>query len=87
MAQARQVKGLKYALQHNLGLGGACVVALYQKYNDKKGWVRDSQSSDPAVLEKLEKEGTSVVRANTSAKFTSPSFVLDMENPILKSKL
>lgn len=24
---------MKYALQHNLGLGGACVVALYKKYN------------------------------------------------------
>lgn len=30
MAQARQVEGAKTALQHNLGLGGACVVTLYQ---------------------------------------------------------
>lgn len=29
-AQARQVDGAKTALQHNLGLGGACVVTLYQ---------------------------------------------------------
>ena len=29
-AQARQVEGAKTALQHNLGLGGACVVTLYQ---------------------------------------------------------
>lgn len=29
-AQARQVSGAKTALQHNLGLGGACVVTLYQ---------------------------------------------------------
>ena len=28
-AQARQVEGAKLALQHNLGLGGACVVTLY----------------------------------------------------------
>jgi acetyl-CoA acetyltransferase len=30
-AQARQVEGARIALQHNLGLGGACVVTLYQK--------------------------------------------------------
>jgi len=30
-ADARQVDGAKVALQHNLGLGGACVVAMYQK--------------------------------------------------------
>merc|ERR1719187_1193120 len=30
-AGARQVDGAKLALQHNLGLGGACVVALYGK--------------------------------------------------------
>jgi sterol carrier protein 2 len=29
-AQARQVQGAKLALQHNLGLGGACVVTMYQ---------------------------------------------------------
>ena len=29
-AEARQVPGAKTALQHNLGLGGACVVTLYQ---------------------------------------------------------
>ncbi|MFC7756390.1 lipid-transfer protein [Tsukamurella soli] len=30
-AGARQVDGVDLALQHNLGLGGACVVTLYQK--------------------------------------------------------
>jgi acetyl-CoA acetyltransferase len=30
-AGARQVDGLKLALQHNHGLGGACVVTLYEK--------------------------------------------------------
>ena len=30
-AEARQVPGAKLALQHNLGLGGACVVTLYGK--------------------------------------------------------
>eukprot|EP00004_Rigifila_ramosa_P009225 TRINITY_DN20710_c0_g1_i1.p2 TRINITY_DN20710_c0_g1~~TRINITY_DN20710_c0_g1_i1.p2 ORF type:complete len:422 (+),score=105.26 TRINITY_DN20710_c0_g1_i1:45-1268(+) len=31
MAGVRQVKGAKVALQHNLGLGGAVVVAMYRK--------------------------------------------------------
>ncbi len=30
-AQARQVEGARLALQHNLGLGGACVVSLYER--------------------------------------------------------
>jgi acetyl-CoA acetyltransferase len=30
-AEARQVQGAKVALQHNLGLGGACVVSLYRR--------------------------------------------------------
>lgn len=30
MAGKRQVEGAKIALQHNLGLGGACVVTMYQ---------------------------------------------------------
>jgi len=30
-ADARQVDGAKLALQHNLGLGGACVVSMYRK--------------------------------------------------------
>lgn len=30
-AGARQVDGAKVALQHNLGLGGACVVTMYQR--------------------------------------------------------
>jgi sterol carrier protein 2 len=35
-AGARQVPDAKLALQHNLGLGGACVVALYGKPNLKQ---------------------------------------------------
>ncbi|MDA7416259.1 lipid-transfer protein [Xenophilus arseniciresistens] len=31
-AQARQVEGARIALQHNLGLGGACVLTLYQAH-------------------------------------------------------
>lgn len=55
MAEKRQVKDLKgYALSHNLGLGGACVVAVYKKYNDKPGRIRAEQTSDPAILEAAE---------------------------------
>ena len=32
-AEKRQVDGVKAALQHNLGLGGACVVAMYTRAN------------------------------------------------------
>ena len=31
-ADKRQVKGARLALQHNLGLGGACVVTLYGRH-------------------------------------------------------
>lgn len=34
-AGERQVPNVKYALQHNVGLGGAVVVTLYKKANDK----------------------------------------------------
>jgi len=30
-ANQRQVEGARAGLQHNLGLGGACVVALYKR--------------------------------------------------------
>jgi acetyl-CoA acetyltransferase len=30
-AAATQVDGARLALQHNLGLGGACVVTLYER--------------------------------------------------------
>lgn len=30
-AELRQVQGARLALQHNVGLGGACVVTLYEK--------------------------------------------------------
>lgn len=31
LAEKRQVPGAKIALQHNIGLGGASIVALYRK--------------------------------------------------------
>ncbi len=36
-AGKRQVEGARVALQHNLGLGGACVVTMYQKQDRVKG--------------------------------------------------
>jgi len=30
-AEKRQVEGARVALQHNVGLGGACVVTMYRK--------------------------------------------------------
>ncbi|CAK84980.1 unnamed protein product (macronuclear) [Paramecium tetraurelia] len=54
MAEDRQIKNLNYALQHNIGLGGACVVILYKKFNQKNGKVRADQSANPDILEKIE---------------------------------
>ena len=57
MADARQVKGAKVALQHNLGLGGACIVALYTKMKpDVLGKTRPDQTADPDILEKIERD-------------------------------
>ena len=56
MADKRQVQGARVALQHNLGLGGACVIAIYQKYRPEvSGVVRPDQTADPDILEKQEK--------------------------------
>jgi sterol carrier protein 2 len=49
MAGGRQVPGAKVALQHNIGLGGAAVVALYKKLNSNPG-VSAGQSSEPSEL-------------------------------------
>lgn len=56
MAQKRQVTNCQLALQHNLGLGGAVVVALYRKWNQNIAKRKDL-SSDPVDLEKWESEG------------------------------
>lgn len=50
IAGKRQVPNLKYALQHNLGLGGACVVAIYKKYNNNKS----KGTSDLKEIEAME---------------------------------
>lgn len=42
----RQVKGAKVGLQHNLGLGGACVVGLYKKYKPLQTSLPSSPAAD-----------------------------------------
>lgn len=32
----RQVPNIQYALQHNVGLGGAVVITIYKKANEKR---------------------------------------------------
>lgn len=49
-ADDRQVKGAKLALSHNLGLGGACVMTIYEKYNSRGM----GGTSDPEKLDKYE---------------------------------
>ncbi|GBB90857.1 hypothetical protein RclHR1_17980002 [Rhizophagus clarus] len=50
----RQVPNIKYALQHNIGLGGAVVVTVYKqaelpnKHDDKEGW-KQRFNYNPAV--------------------------------------
>lgn len=86
MAEKRQVAGAKLALQHNIGLGiifrisepvlirylgGACYVALYQKYNQNKGYTRPDQTSDPAKLEEFERQEQGLQKNPLSANKTS----------------
>jgi sterol carrier protein 2 len=54
MAEKRQVKDPKYALQHTVGLGGACVVAMYKKLKPGVGFSRPDQTSDPEKLQAFE---------------------------------
>jgi len=55
MAQKRQVDNVKHCLQHNLGLGGACVVVMYGRMTPgAPGLSRADQTADPDILEKLE---------------------------------
>lgn len=54
MADKRQIPGVQIGLQHNLGLGGAVVVALYKKYNQSFNRRKD-QTADPEILEAIER--------------------------------
>merc|ERR1712048_1396478 len=56
MAGKRQVKNCEYGLQHNLGLGGSVVVAIFKKMT-KEASKRDNVSADPEYLEELERKG------------------------------
>lgn len=52
IADKRQVGGAKLALQHNLGLGGACVVGIYEKYNSRQPGGK--MTSNPELLDQYE---------------------------------
>ena len=54
MADKRQVKDVKIALAHNLGLGSAIVITILRKYNSNFT-MKEHQSSDPKIIEKYEK--------------------------------
>jgi hypothetical protein len=50
-AEQRQVEGARVALQHNLGLGGACVVTLYLRLNRRyQDEARAAVLADPAAI-------------------------------------
>ena len=52
MAEKRQVADARVGMQHNLGLGGACVVAIYKKMRPGvSGKVRPDQTANPDILE------------------------------------
>ena len=70
-ALKRQVSGAVYGLQHNLGLGGACVVSIYKKFNSDVA--TKCLSSDPDVIEKLEKSGNLIEKEGSTAIVTSSS--------------
>ncbi len=55
MSEKRQVKNAKLGLAHNLGLGSAVVITILKKYNSNFNR-RSDQTSDPDLLEKLEKD-------------------------------
>jgi len=56
MAGNTQVKNTRVGLQHSLSLGGSCVMLAYSKFNREKGWSRKNQTSDPEILETIEKK-------------------------------
>lgn len=69
-ADKRQVKDAKLALQHNLGLGGACVVTAYKKYNTAQAKPSHLMTSDPSSLDDYDKLDVKSLRqaANQFAK-------------------
>lgn len=70
-AEKRQVPNVKYALQHNIGLGGAVVVAIYKRALDSAPSAAPTKAAAGAELksakffqdisERLEKEGKTLV--------------------------
>merc|ERR1711860_222063 len=64
MAGKRQVPNAQVALQHNLGLGGACVISLYKKASPSSAVVEKNFKSAEMFSEiqkALEQDGSSYV--------------------------
>jgi len=59
LAEKRQVKGAKIALQHNLGLGSACVVTIYK--------LADFGPSSPSVVSSESGDSTGAPKKAASA--------------------
>ena len=56
MAGPRQVKDAKVGLQHNIGLGGAAVVAMYRLgFPDKLAKVPSNERNPAITVQELEK--------------------------------
>jgi sterol carrier protein 2 len=72
-ADKRQVSNVKYALQHNIGLGGAAVVGIY-----KLGFPKTSSSSTSAASKA---SGGSDLRSTTT-KHKSGKFFEDIEDKL-----
>eukprot|EP00742_Colponemidia_sp_Colp-10_P001526 GILJ01001637.1.p1 GENE.GILJ01001637.1~~GILJ01001637.1.p1 ORF type:complete len:557 (+),score=97.30 GILJ01001637.1:50-1720(+) len=85
MAEARQVPNAKVALQHNLGLGGAAVVTMYRKYNDRSGKVRPNQSSNPDELERFEQQTVTAAATSAGSQLKTES-VLEQIKQVLTTK-
>ncbi|KAF9164164.1 sterol carrier protein 2 [Actinomortierella ambigua] len=74
-AGERQVKNVRYALQHNVGLGGAVVITIYKKANElgsSPKWVdpRKRVGYNPAVeVRHVSEEDVASVRAKQSSEF------------------
>ncbi|KAL1129993.1 hypothetical protein AAG570_012936 [Ranatra chinensis] len=75
---ARQVKGAKLALQHNIGLGGAVVVALYQL------GFRQHSSSKPTLHSANAVDDPSIFKAAAIFKVLESAMAEDNDNLIEK---
>jgi len=79
MAGPRQVSNVKYALQHNIGLGGAAVVSVYKLGFPDKWKEFPKNKRNPAIelnplepsAQKKDKVNTNPISGNEGVKFNS----------------